>query len=62
MTLGHVLDRHFDGQNYFEGIDQQLPDEFVIRAKISRNANAVQIDAPPPQKLKAVALEKSTAR
>jgi len=62
MTLCHVLDRQFDGKNYFEFIDQQLHDEFVIRAKISRNANEVQIDAQTGKtttiKLKDVELEK----
>lgn len=43
-TLCHVLDRQFDGVDYFELIDQELEDEFVIRAKISRNSNQVEFD------------------
>lgn len=42
MILCHVLDRQFDGVNYFEFIDQELGDEFVIRAKVSRNSNEVR--------------------
>jgi hypothetical protein len=44
ITLCHVLDRQFDGVDYFEFIEQELEDEFVIRAKISRNSNAVELD------------------
>lgn len=44
ITLCHVLDRQFDGADYFEFIDQELEDEFVIRAKISRNSNEVEFD------------------
>jgi hypothetical protein len=44
ITLCHVLDRQFDGVDYFEFIDQELEDEFVIRAKISRNSNQVEFD------------------
>jgi len=44
MVLCHVLDRQFDGVNYFEFIDQELEDEFVIRAKVSRNSEKVQDD------------------
>ncbi len=39
-----MLDRQFDGLGYFEFIEQELEDEFVIRAKISRNSNAVELD------------------
>lgn len=45
IRLCHVLDRQFDGLDYFEFIDQELQDEFVIRAKISRNANVRETDA-----------------
>lgn len=38
------LDRQFDGLEYFEFIDQELQDEFVIRAKISRNSNESEAD------------------
>jgi len=44
IILCHVLDRQFDGVDYFEFIDQELEDEFVIRAKISRNSNEVAVD------------------
>jgi hypothetical protein len=44
ISLCHVLDRQFDGVNYFEFIDQELHDEFVIRAKVSRNSNQVELD------------------
>lgn len=44
IILCHVLDRQFDGLDYFEFIDQQLEDEFVIRAKISRNSNEIEVD------------------
>jgi hypothetical protein len=44
ISLCHVLDRQFDGVNYFEFIDQELQDEFVIRAKVSRNSNQVELD------------------
>ncbi|MFN8456512.1 MAG: hypothetical protein U0401_17890 [Anaerolineae bacterium] len=38
-----MLDRQFDGLDYFEFIDRELEDEFVIRAKISRNSNEVTV-------------------
>jgi len=44
IKLCHVLDRQFDGVEYFEFIDQELEDEFVIRAKVSRNSNEVVVD------------------
>lgn len=44
LILCHVLDRQFDGLDYFEFIDQELKDEFVIRAKISRNSNESEVD------------------
>ena len=43
IRLCHVLDRQFDGLDYFEFIDQELADEFVIRAKISRNSNESEV-------------------
>jgi hypothetical protein len=59
IILCHVFDRQFDGVDYFEFIDQELQDEFVIRAKISRNSNEVVVDdqtaEPVAVKLKAVA-------
>jgi hypothetical protein len=54
IILCHVLDRQFDGVDYFELIDQDLEDEFVIRAKLSRNSNQVTVDA---QTNKAVAVK-----
>lgn len=36
IVLCHVLDRGFDGNNYFGFIDGQLKDNFVIRLKASR--------------------------
>jgi hypothetical protein len=44
LTLTHVLDRQFDGNEYFSFIDQQLQDEFVIRLKTSRNSDQFVID------------------
>lgn len=44
IILCHGLDRQFDGLDYFEFIDQELADEFVIRAKISRNSNESEVD------------------
>jgi len=44
IRLCHVLDRQFDGVDYFEFIDQELEDEFVIRAKVSRNSKEVKVD------------------
>jgi hypothetical protein len=44
IILRHVLDRQFDGVGYFELIDQELEDEFVIRLKVSRNSNEVDVD------------------
>jgi hypothetical protein len=44
ISLCHVLDRQFDGLDYFEFIDQELADEFVIRAKSSRNSNESEVD------------------
>jgi hypothetical protein len=59
IILCHVFDRQFDGVDNFEFIDQELQDEFVIRAKISRNSNEVAVDdqtaEPVAVKLKAVA-------
>lgn len=61
ISLCHILDRQFDGVNYFEFIDQELKDEFVIRLKISRNSNEVDLNEQSHQevaiKLKAVAFK-----
>ena len=40
--LVHVLDRYFDDNNVFRFIDSELKDEFVIRAKSSRCAEALE--------------------
>jgi hypothetical protein len=60
ISLCHVLDRQFDGKDYFKFIDQELHDEFVIRLKISRNSNVERIDQETGEtqavKLKDVAL------
>jgi len=53
--LCHVLDRQFDGLPYFQLIDQELEDEFVIRVKVSRNSNE-QVPDPKTGKLRAVKL------
>jgi len=50
MILSHVLDRQFDGNDYFHFIDEVLNDEFVIRMKISRNSNEYEIDAETGKK------------
>ena len=44
VRLCHVLDRQFDGQDYFSFIDAELGDEFVIRLKINRNSNQSEKD------------------
>lgn len=44
LRLCHILDRQFDGVDYFEFIDQELEDEFVIWLKISRNSNEVDLN------------------
>lgn len=36
IVLCHVLDRGFDGNEYFDFIDKELKDSFVIRLKASR--------------------------
>ena len=63
ITLCHVLDRQFDGKDYFEFIDQELKDEFVIRVKVSRNSNEVEAEARTEKnvaiKLKDVKFEQS---
>ena len=55
-SLCHVLDRQFDGVDYFEFIAQELADEFVIRAKISRNSNVETLD-PETGKTRALKLK-----
>jgi len=44
VTICKVLDRQFDGDDYFLFIDETLEDEFVIRMKISRNSNEFEIN------------------
>ena len=55
-SLCHVLDRQFDGVAYFEFIDQELKDEFVIRAQVSRNSNVELLD-PETGKTRAIKLK-----
>lgn len=50
ITLTHVLDRGFDGNDYFEFIDEDLEDEFVIRLKLSCNFNEFVIDEKTSKK------------
>ena len=45
VTLCHVHDRFCDSVGYMEHIDQTLKDEFVVRAKLSRNSNKTKINA-----------------
>ncbi len=63
ISLCHVMDRQFDGVNYFKFIDQELQDEFVIRCKLSRNSNQVEFDEQKgkmiPIKLKDIEFEQS---
>jgi len=40
----HILDRQFDGEPYFDFLGQELGDWFVIRLKLSRNSNSIQVD------------------
>lgn len=39
LVITHLLDRGFDGINYFELLDEELGDKFVIRLKLNRNAD-----------------------
>jgi len=50
MVINHILDRQFDGVGTFEFIDKELKDEFVIRLKVSRNGNEVEIDEKGKEK------------
>ena len=50
----HVHDRLCDSVGYFEHIDQTLKDEFVVRAKLSRNSNKTRTDTQG--KVKAIKL------
>ena len=45
LVLCHVHDRFCDSVGYMEHIDQILKDEFVVRAKLSRNSNKIKINA-----------------
>ncbi len=44
LSICHVHDRFCDSVGYFEHIDQELNDEFVVRVKLSRNSNEKRID------------------
>jgi len=41
LQICHVLDRQFDGLPYFQFIEDDLDDSFVIRMKISRKGKAI---------------------
>ncbi len=43
-TLTHVLDRGFDDGGLFPFIDKELEDKFVIRLKLSRSSEEIEID------------------
>jgi len=49
-SICHVHDRFCDSVGYFEHIDQTLKDEFVVRAKLSRNSNETKIDTEGKEK------------
>ena len=44
LQVCHVLDRQFDGLSYFQFIEDDLHDFFVIRMKISRNSNETTVN------------------
>lgn len=44
LQVCHVLDRQFDGLPYFQFIEDELDDDFVIRLKISRNSNETRLN------------------
>lgn len=44
VCLTHVFDRFFSDKKCFSFIDEELQDEFVIRLKLSRNSNEIEID------------------
>ena len=44
LQICHVLDRQFDGLPYFQFIEDDLDDSFVIRMKISRNSNETTVN------------------
>ena len=44
LQVCHVLDRQFDGLPYFQFIENELDDDFVIRLKISRNSNEMRLN------------------
>ena len=44
LQICHVLDRQFDGLPYFQFIENDLDDYFVIRMKISRNSNETTVN------------------
>ena len=59
LEICHVLDRQFDGLPYFQFIDDELDDFFVIRLKKSRNSNETIVNEAGKEvavKLKDVAL------
>jgi len=44
LQICHVLDRQFDGLPYFQFIEDELEDDFVIRIKVSRNSNKMIVN------------------
>jgi len=56
IILCHVMDRQFDGQDYFKFIDKALKDEFVIRLKVSRNSNEEEVE-PQTEETKLIKLK-----
>jgi len=58
VSICHIHDRFCDSVEYFEHIDQTLKDEFVVRAKLSRNSNETKINAKgKPQAIKLIDVE-----
>lgn len=59
VVLCNVLDRGFDGDKYFEFINEDLSDKFVIRLKMNRNSDKLD-DKGKSIKLEELNLENST--
>ena len=51
VSICHIHDRFCDSVGYFEHIEQTLKDEFVVRAKLSRNSNQTKIDGKGKEKI-----------
>jgi len=52
LRVCHILDRQFDALPYFEFIDKELKDEFVIRLKSSRNSQETVVNTAGKQRFK----------